>query len=129
MHAPTPVHADDASFAHQASNTLLTHMLTCFAQIYPDSWRSVRAVRARVARLNLNGEICIVLRVSREWSLRPRVESTAGESEHATHRRDRELGLVIPHEPESSLDSFGIVPVSRANQAAAFDSISRSSFS
>jgi hypothetical protein len=41
--------------------------------------------------------------------------------EYAAQSRDREPGLVIPHEPE---DPSGIVPVSLANQAAAFDRMS-----
>jgi len=115
VQAPTPVYAHRASCAHRTSNTILTHMLTCVAQICPDSWGSVRTGRARVARLNLNREIYILLRAYRGWALRPSVETAASETRHTTHCRDYEHGLVIPHEFEGSLDGFGIVPVSLGN--------------
>jgi hypothetical protein len=38
------------------------------------------------------------------------------------------VGLVIPHESEEPLELLGIVLVSRANQAAAFERMSRSCF-
>src|SRR5260370_37047312 len=53
----------------------------------------------------------------------PRIVARLGHAEHACHRCDREYGLVRAHEPE---DPDAILPVSRANQAAAFARISRS---
>ncbi len=58
------------------------------------------------------------------WPLQPRVIARLGNAEHARHCGNRERGLVRAHEPE---EPDGSVPVSRANQAAAFDRISRSS--
>jgi hypothetical protein len=46
-----------------------------------------------------------------------------GNAEHASHGSNWEDGLVRAHEPE---DPDGIVPVSLANQAAAFARMSRS---
>ena len=52
----------------------------------------------------------------------PRVVPARGDSEHSGHRGDSKLGLIRSHEP---VDLPGTVP--RANQAAAFAKISRSS--
>src|SRR3954447_22227483 len=62
--------------------------------------------------------------MGRRWPLPPGIVTRFGHTEHTCHRGNRERGLVRAHEPEE-LD--GSVPVSRANQAAAFDRISRSS--
>src|SRR6202035_4365470 len=58
------------------------------------------------------------------WPLQPGIVARLGHAEHACHRGNREAGLVRAHEPE---EPDGSVPVSRANQAAAFERISRSS--
>jgi hypothetical protein len=58
------------------------------------------------------------------WPLRPGIVTRLGHAEHACHRGNREAGLVRAHEPE---EPDGRVPVSRANQATAFERISRSS--
>ena len=58
------------------------------------------------------------------WPLQPGIVTRLGHAEHACHRGNREAGLVRAHEPE---EPDGSVPVSRANQAAAFERISRSS--
>src|SRR5262249_37829480 len=58
--------------------------------------------------------------------LHPRIVATGGDTQQPTHAGNRIVRLVIAHE----LEPFrGIVFVSRANQAAAFDRISRSSLS
>src|SRR5207253_9180934 len=56
----------------------------------------------------------------------PRVVPAGGDFQHTAHRADREHGLVRVYEQEDRFDFFS---VSCANQAAAFDKISRSSFS
>ena len=56
------------------------------------------------------------------WPMPPSVETSLGHAEHARHGGNREAGLVRAHEPEEPDDA---APVSRANQAAAFDKISR----
>lgn len=58
----------------------------------------------------------------------PGVASTRRDPEDATHCRDREDDLVIPHEPEAPFEELGIVPASRANRAAACERMSRSCF-
>ena len=54
----------------------------------------------------------------------PRVVPAGGDAQHSAHRGHPMMGLIRLHELE---DLSGIVPVSRANQAAAFFNISRSS--
>src|SRR6185437_15150416 len=58
--------------------------------------------------------------------LHPRIVATGGDTQQPTHAGNRIVRLVIAHELEPLC---GIVFVSRANQAAAFDRISRSSLS
>jgi hypothetical protein len=66
-------------------------------------------------------QISVVARAFR-WTARdPRVVTTGGDLQQPGHRRDRQGGLVRFHEFEPF---SGTVPVSRANQAAAFDKIS-----
>ncbi len=60
----------------------------------------------------------------RGGALPPRVVAAGGDAQHAAQRGDRMRGLMDSHE----VDSFGgIEPVCRANQAAPFFRISRSS--
>src|SRR5215467_1756609 len=58
--------------------------------------------------------------------LDPRIVATGGDTQQPTHAGNRIVRLVIAHELKPLR---GIVFVSRANQAAAFDRISRSSLS
>ena len=57
-------------------------------------------------------------RMARRRPLPPGIVTRLGHAEHARHGGNREAGLVRAHEPE---EPDGSVPVSRANQAAAFD--------
>jgi hypothetical protein len=57
----------------------------------------------------------IALRPRRRPTLPPRIVPALRHPEHETHRRDWSDGLIRAHEHE---DSGGIVPDSRANQAA-----------
>jgi hypothetical protein len=50
--------------------------------------------------------------------------AAGGDTQHSAHRGDWIIGLAITHQPEPF---GGIAFVSRANQAAAFERISRSS--
>ncbi len=52
----------------------------------------------------------------------PGIVASLGHAEHARHGGDRETGPVRAHEPEEPDDT---APVSRANQAAAFERMSR----
>jgi hypothetical protein len=84
-------------------------------------------IRGRL-RLSLSGPprrpVGLRARPPRQRALAPRVVPAGEDTQDAAHGGDRMDGLVCRHELES-LD--GIVLVSRANQAAAFDRIARSS--
>src|SRR3981081_2326006 len=86
----------------------------------------VRALRGRVDRANPLDQHGIVLGAPRPRPLRPRVIPAGGDAQHAAQRGHRVDGPALAHELEP-LD--GIAFVSRANQAAAFDRISRSTLS
>src|SRR5713226_7542758 len=61
----------------------------------------------------------------RRWRpLAPRIVAAGGDGQHPAHRGNPVIGLIRVHELERR---DGTEPVSVANQAAAFDSISRSS--
>jgi len=62
--------------------------------------------------------------MSRHRSASPRMKASLRHAEHACHRGNRKHRLVRTHELE---DPDAIVPVSRANQAAARERMSRSS--
>ena len=88
--------------------------------------RPIGAFGGRVDRANALDQHGIVLGAPRQRPLRPRVIPAGGDAQHAAQRGHRVHGPVLAHEREP-LD--GIVFVSRANQAAAFDRISRSTLS
>ena len=77
-----------------------------------------------MTRLPQCGQDGVALRARRRHALSPGIEAAAGDSDNATEGRDRKAGLVILHERESSLEAFGIVPVSFANQAAKLTNLS-----
>lgn len=86
-----------------------------------------RPVGAAAALMNVADarlEHLVALPAPRRLAVSPRVEPARGDAEHAGHRGGAVAGLIRSHE----LERFpGAEPVSRANQAAAFASISRSS--
>src|SRR6266540_2662984 len=124
-----PADAANAAQFHHPRDPLLADAETQVAQIAEQPGRAVRPVGYRVKLPEVSEKHCVVPRSRRQRPLHPRIESTWGDPSEATERRHRVTGLVIPHESERSLAGVGIVPVSRANQAAAFESISRSSLS
>src|SRR5947209_12843061 len=85
--------------------------------------RSVRLPRRGMHGPDPLQQRLIRLRMSGRRPLEPSVVATLRDVEHARHDGDREGGLVRLHEPE---DPDGTVPVSRANQAAARERMSRS---
>ena len=66
---------------------------------------------------------CVDDGVSRGRTVQPSVVASGGYAEHAGHGDNVDAGLVRTHEPE---EPDGIVPVSRTNQTAAFERMSRS---
>src|SRR6266536_3014282 len=122
-------HATYATQLHHPGYSLLADTETQVAQVAEQSGRAVRLVGYRMKLSNVSQKHCVLLRSRRRRPLHPRIESTRRDTEDTAHRRDRKAGLVIPHESESLDVCVGIVPVSRANQAAAFESMSLSSLS
>ena len=87
-----------------------------------DAPHSAKATLMNVADARLDD--IIVLPAPRPLAVSPCAEPARGDAEHAGYRRDAEAGLIRSHE----LERFARTePVSRANQAAAFANISRSS--
>lgn len=119
-------HTSQSCHSHEPRHTLPANALASISQIAENTRCAVRLARSLVARNDLGYEKSIVCRSLRYRPFQPRVVSAARDAEHAAQCRKWEHGLVIPHEPE---DPSGIVPVSLANQAAAFDKMSRSSLS
>src|SRR5690606_26476045 len=105
---------------------ILTHALARIMQLGNDARASVAFAALLVDHSDPLGERGVRNRSGRERTAQPRVEAARGETEHACHRTHRIDRLVLLHELESR---GGIESLSRANQAAAFFRISRSSFS
>src|SRR5882724_5846944 len=117
-------HALDAGVPHEPGDTLAADLDAARREFSVDAWRAVRAARHPVNRIDVRRQLHIGPRPRRQRSLPPRVVPAGGDTQHAAHGGDWMDGLVCGHELES-LD--GIVLVSRANQAAAFERIARSS--
>ena len=119
-----PAHAGQAQRAHEPGDPLAADVHAERRQLRVDPTLAVGAARPRVDDADLFHERRIGRGARRRRADGPRVVPAGGDAQHAALRGDRMHGLVAPHE----LESFGgIEPVSRANQAAAFFKISRSS--
>src|SRR6516164_8242237 len=111
---------------HQPSDALAADAHSLGRQLGMDARRTVGAARGRMRRTDFADQRRIRLCTPRPPPLHPRIVATGGDTQQPTHAGNRIVRLVIAHE----LEPFcGIVFVSRANQAAAFDRISRSSLS
>src|SRR5712671_649385 len=86
--------------------------------------RAVDAFGAPVDRLDLARQRQVRPISLTHRSIQPRIESASRNLQQSAHDPDRVGGLVHLHEPEERFE----VPLSVANQAAAFERISRSSF-
>src|SRR5262252_1645057 len=119
-------HTGKASLAHQPSNALAADANSLGRQLGMDARRAVGAARGRMRRTDFADQRRIPHCTPRRPPLYPRIVATKKDTQQPTHAGNRIVRLVIAHE----LEPFrGIVFVSRANQAAAFDRISRSSLS
>jgi hypothetical protein len=112
--------------SHQASHPLAPHTQALFGQFGVNARRTIGAFRSLVDLLDLLGQHLVFLLSLGRRSLQPGIEPTGRDFQNAAHAPDRIDGLVVAHELE---DFGGTESVSRANQAAAFARISRSSFS
>ena len=117
-----PAHPGDARGTHHPRDPLAAGRNAGFGQFGVNPRRAVRAPAVGMNLLHAGRQLRIGPRTSRGWTSTPRVVPARGDTEHTGHRGDAETGLVRAHEP---VDLPG--PVSRANQAVAFASMSRSS--
>ena len=117
-----PTHAGQARLAHHPSHPLAAHRRALLGQLGLNARRTVAPPAMRVNRPHAGSEGFVAALSCRTPSLTPRIEPARGDTEHPGHRGDAQLGLMRSHEP---VDLPG--PTSRANQAAAFASIARSS--
>lgn len=124
--APTATSADSPEIVrrHQPANAATARPNAQPAQRRLDARRPVDAAGLGVDPSNPVEQFPIRRLPSRRGSLQPPVEAAAGDSQHAAHGTNAELGPVRLHELE---DRLGVFVVSLANQAVAFARMSRSS--
>jgi hypothetical protein len=120
---PLPTCTRQPRVSHQASDALAPVSFPFDPKLGVHPRGAVSLPRGRVHRPDPLQQRGVGLRVRRCRASQPGVEARLGYAEHARHDTDREIGLVRAHEPE---DPDGTAPVSRANQAAARERMSRS---
>src|ERR671919_1935040 len=110
--------------AHQPHNAVMADMPASLKQIGMHPRHTIGATRTAVDGADLSGQIFLLPCTLRRPTAHPGVVPAGGDAQLPAHRPHWIEGLIRLHELE---DSPGIEPVSRANQAAAFAKISRSS--
>ena len=115
--APAPADSDQARLSHPPSNALTAHLAGAFHPLRVSPRHRVRAVAIVVDAANHRAQLLVATRTTGSSTASPRVVPAGGHPQHSAHRGHPMMGLVRLHERE---DLPGIVPVSRANQAAAF---------
>ena len=110
--------------AHQARDALATHPPAPRDQLGMDPRGPVGSARVDVNRLNLRRQRGVLSRPRTRGTSVPRVVPAGGDLQHPAQSGDRRGGPERLHESD---DPEGIASVSRANQAAAFFKLSRSS--
>ena len=113
-----------ACCSHQTSDSLARDGLASLFLLGMDARCSVGAIALRVDRADLGRQGGVSLTPGRWNAVAVGVETAAREAEHAAHRLDRKYGLIRLHEFEAAPPGRALL--SRANQAAAFERISRS---
>src|SRR6266540_5031879 len=121
-----PTDSCQSGFFHQASDPLPPDARSLVLQLRVNARRSVGLARTVVNRSYPLLKLFVFSLPYGDHSPAPRVIAAGGDFQHTAHRADRKHGLVRAYEEEDLFDFFS---VSCANQAAAFDRISRSSFS
>ena len=112
---------------HQPRHTFLADAaVVVIGQLRMNARRTVGAVRAPMDRMDEGRQPDIRHGPRRQGPLQPGIESAGGDAQQPAHHPNRKGGLIRFHEPE---DRFVFGAVSCANQAAAFDKMSRSTFS
>src|SRR4030095_3985812 len=119
-----PTDASQPGLLEQPRDALATAMHADGAQIAVKPWCAVGASRLLMERADLLGQLLVLHRPRTGLAALPRVVPASGDAQHTAHGGDGMGGPMRLHESEPF---DGIDPVSRANQAAAFFKISRSS--
>jgi hypothetical protein len=118
-----PCDADESGPRHETAHPLGVHEEALVPEFGIHPRTAVALAAEGVDSPHLLDETCMGDLSPRYRTRKPSVGSAGGEAQHTAHRSDREFGLVMLHELESR---SGIDPLFRANQAAAFFRISRS---
>ena len=111
---------------HQARHPLPSHVVSGIDQFGMNARDSVGRSGVPMYGLDLGLKFPIGPSTGRWLTIAPRIVPAGGDAQNTAQSSNWIIGLMGSHEFE---DPSGIVPVSRANQAAAFDRISRSCFS
>ena len=114
---------DQASHTHQPRDPLAAMLLPISPQLRMHAWRSIRGARGGMDGPDPLQQRRVRDRMGGRRSMSPSMVTGLRYAEHARHCGDREDGLIRAHELE---DPGGTAPVSRANQAAARERMSRS---
>ena len=123
-HASASAHPGQPCLAHQTSHPFAAHPAAAGHQLGMDPRRPVGATRCLVDGPYRAPQRLVALRTRTTPTASPRVVSAGGDTQPTAHRGHPMAGLIRLHELE---DFARTEPVSRANQAVAFASISRSS--
>src|SRR3954454_23447643 len=116
-------HTGKTGSRHQPRDALAANLDALGRQFGMDARRTVNTARGSVRCTDLRDQCRVRLGPPRWAPLHPCIVATGGDTQQLAHGGDRVTRLVIAHEPEPFA---GIAFVSRANQAAAFERISRS---
>jgi hypothetical protein len=118
-------HASELRRAHQPRDPLAADLdVVRVGQLSVDVRGAVDASRPTMDLVDLRGKRDVLSSTLRQRTIVPRIEAALRHPEHSAHRGHVVMGLVRLHESE---ERFGVATFSLANQAAAFERISRSS--
>lgn len=116
-----PTGTGDLPLAHQARYALITHAKTLIVQVRLKARSTVRSPRLTMQCLKAIAKQQVALVVLRGRAMHPRIVAARRDFEHSAQHGNGIFGVIRLHEFERL---SGIELVSRANHAAAFDSIS-----
>ena len=119
-----PAHPGKTRLSHQPSDAFTAHPAAVVHEFGMHPRRPIGTSRFAVNCADPCAELLVTPGTTRRSTATPRVVPAGGDVQHPAHRDHPVMGLVRLHELE---DLPGTVPVSRANQAAAFFKFSRSS--
>lgn len=91
-----------------------------------DRGRAIGSFRTAMDRMDQRRQTDVLAATRRQRPVVPRIEAALGNLEQPAHEPHRKVGLVCLHKSE---ERFRVAVLSFANQAAAFDKISRSNLS